>query len=112
MCFRSLLWLIAVVAFAFPPFSGAAASMASHGNASTAATTDCPDHAPPPDPCPAKGTAKHAAGDCCPMMSGTIALLPDAPTSDKQAAPSGHVAFAGAPLIGFLPTKDPPPPRT
>ncbi len=36
------------------------------------------DHAPPPDPCPSEGTAKHAASACCPLMSGAVALLPAA----------------------------------
>ena len=40
-----------------------------------ASSVDCPDHAPPPDPCPSEGTAKHAASACCPMMSGAVALL-------------------------------------
>jgi hypothetical protein len=69
----------------------------------------CPDHAPPP--CPDDGTARHAAGTCCPTMAGTMALpLPLAavdplPKAGSPLAPSTRL------LVGHTLTKDPPPPR-
>ncbi len=59
---------------------------------------------------PGEGTAKHAASDCCPLMSGAVALLPPAALEDASSVrrPAGASA---ASLAGRLFTKDPPPPR-
>jgi hypothetical protein len=111
---RSLVWLIAVIAFVVPSFGTAVASHAmtpsmTHG--AQAASVECPDHAPPPEDCPAEGTAKHAAGQCCPMMSCTFAVLP--PASADGALALHHIWLA-APvrsLTGLTFTQDPPPPR-
>lgn len=85
--------------------------MAAHGDGTMAATPDCPDHAPPPDPCPAKGSAKHAAGDCCPTMSGAIAVLPEVAAADARPVTRTRVTSVVTGLSGLLFTKDPPPPR-
>jgi hypothetical protein len=106
---RSLLWLISLLAFLAPSFG--TASMAHVAQPpEQAASADCPDHAPPPD-CPAQGTAKHAAGQCCPLMAGIVALLP--PVALVQAAVPYHVrpATIARNLIGLTFTQDPPPPR-
>ena len=111
MRLRGLLWLIALVALAFPPLSRAATAVAVHGDGAMAAMSDCPDHPPPPDPCPANGTAKHAAGDCCPMMSGAIAVLPEGAAADVRPATHIRVTSIVTRMSGLLFTKDPPPPR-
>src|SRR5690348_3614099 len=68
---RLLVWMIALAALMVPP------GLTVHAMApSQSVSMDCPDHAPPTDPCPDHGTAKHAAGDCCPLMTGAFALLP------------------------------------
>jgi hypothetical protein len=106
---RSFLWLLALVAFAVSSIG-----TASLGHAVVAAeqTTmaDCPDHAPPPD-CPSQGTAKHAAGNCCPFMAGVVALLP--PGALAEAPMPYHVrpGTIARDLIGLTFTQDPPPPR-
>jgi hypothetical protein len=107
---RSLVWLVALIAFLVPTL--AMASMA-HANAPVerTASADCPEHAPPPDPCPAKGTAKHAAGDCCPLMTSTLALLPPAAGGDAALSFHSRVAERVLSLAGRTFTKDPPPPR-
>ncbi len=106
---RSFLWLIALAAFVCPPLTGAVASSAVDHMA--VAMPDCPDHVPPPDPCPLKDTAKHAAGDCCPMMSGVPALLPEAIPGDTRSPFHSRVLSVGISLTGLLFTQDPPPPR-
>ncbi|TAJ36091.1 MAG: hypothetical protein EPO55_23155 [Reyranella sp.] len=111
---RTLVWLIALAAFVVPSFGAAAASHAmtpsmTHG--AQVASVECPDHAPPPQDCPAQGTAKHAAGQCCPMMSCTVAVLPPA---SAGVAPAPLHAWLSAPvrsLTGLTFTQDPPPPR-
>jgi hypothetical protein len=106
---RTLLWLIAVIAFAVPSFGTV---MAKHAMAPAgqAASVDCPDHAPPPD-CPAQDTAKHAAGECCPLMSGVVAVLPTgAPVASALSFPP-PVAGAVHSLTGLTFSQDPPPPR-
>ena len=111
---RSLVWLIALVAFVVPSFGAAAASHAmapsmTHG--AQVASVDCPDHALPPEDCPSLGTAKHAAGQCCPMMSCTLAVPP-------LSVVEGALSSLGQPplapvrsLAGLTFTQDPPPPR-
>ena len=104
---RLLVWMIAVLALLAPP------GMTAHAMAlaGQAATVDCPGHAPPTDPCPDHDTAKHAAGACCPLMSGAVALLP-ATVASSEAASSQVVRQVRSPsLIGRLFAKDPPPPR-
>jgi len=104
---RLLVWLTALLALIAPP------GMSFHAMAAPpqASSVDCADHAPPPDPCPNAGTAKHAANTCCPLMSGALALLPP-PTG---VALSVQFAVRLAPyarnLVGRVFTKDPPPPR-
>jgi hypothetical protein len=104
---RLLVWMIAVVALLATP------GMTVHATAAAGhiATVDCLHHAPPPDPCPGQGKAKHAAGVCCPLMSGAVALLP-------ATVANAAVALSHAPprvrlpsLVGRLFTQDPPPPR-
>jgi hypothetical protein len=107
---RSLVWLVALIAFLVPTL--AMASMA-HANAPVEGTAlaDCPEHAPPPDPCPAKDTAKHAAGDCCPLMTSVLALLPSVAGDDLTMSVHSRVAECVHSFAGRLFTKDPPPPR-
>jgi hypothetical protein len=107
---RSVFWLLALLAFAVPPLGTAAEGGASVTTAGQAAT-DCPEHVPPPDPCPAKDTAKHAAGVCCPLISLVPGLLPAAPDDDRQLPLLAPVALPAPNLIGHILTKDPPPPR-
>jgi hypothetical protein len=103
---RLLVWLIALMAFIAPPGMSAHAMMA----AAQASSVDC-DHAPPPDPCPSEGTAKHAASACCPLMSGAVAVLP-APAGIETPIPLDIlVSLRVRSLAGRLFTKDPPPPR-
>lgn len=111
---RTLVWLIALVAFVVPSFGTAAASHAMspamvHG--AQAASIDCPDHAPPPEDCPAEGTAKHAAGQCCPMMSCTFAVMPPASADNALALLHIWLAAPARSLTGLTFTQDPPPPR-
>ena len=107
MRLRSLLWLVALAAFLVPSFVGPA--VAAH-RMSDPVMSDC-GHEMPLPPCPAKDTAKHAAGLCCPFMLGAVALLPRIAAVDPR---SLHAAFAPPVvphLIGLSPHKDPPPPR-
>ncbi|MFI4999643.1 MAG: hypothetical protein ACHQK9_07165 [Reyranellales bacterium] len=106
---RSLLWLIALLAFVCPPTFGVLAGPAAH--AATMASADCPDHMPPPKPCPAQGTARHAAGSCCPMMTGAVALLPSVPAAEPRHPAHASIRSTVAGLSGLLFAKDPPPPR-
>jgi hypothetical protein len=111
---RTLIWLIALAAFVVPSFR---ATLASHEMTpdvvveAHAAMVDCADHAPPPKPCPEQGTAKHAASQCCPLMSGSVALLPS--TDIEQASPFVEplVLALVHRLTGLTFTQDPPPPR-
>jgi hypothetical protein len=104
---RLLAWLVSLVALMVPPGMTAHAMAPAH----QVASVECPDHAQPPPPCPDQGTAKHAAGDCCPVMAPMAALLPAVAGVDSlfvfqlpapQRAPS---------RVGRTVTKDPPPPR-
>ncbi len=107
---RSLFWLVALIAFVMPSLGTASLAHAAASIERTA-SVDCPEHAPPPDPCPEKGTAKHAAGDCCPAMACALAVLP--PAAEGDAALSFHAPLPerGRSLAGRLFTQDPPPPR-
>jgi hypothetical protein len=104
---RLLVWMIAVVSLLAPP------GMTVHAMAPAdrAAMVDCPGHAPPPDPCPDHDTAKHAAGVCCPLMSGAVALLPATIASSATASSQAVLQVHSPDLIGRLFAKDPPPPR-
>jgi len=104
---RLLAWMTALVALLVPP-SLTVHAMAPVGQA---VSLDCPDHAPPPEPCPAKGTAKHAAGDCCAQMSGTVALLPSAAALDAPILFSSAAPARARSLAGRTYSRDPPPPR-
>jgi hypothetical protein len=107
---RALFWLLALIAVVLPSLGTEAMAHAAASLERTA-SADCPEHAPPPAPCPEKGTARHAAGDCCPLMAPALAVLPPAAGDDAA------VSFAAArpervrSLAGRLFTQDPPPPR-
>lgn len=73
--------------------------------------SNCPDHAPPPAPCPAKDTAKHAAGDCCALMASVLAVLPLVADGDLIGSLRAPVTKPVRSLAGHVSTKDPPPPR-
>jgi hypothetical protein len=104
---RLLVWIIAALALLVPPGMAIQAT----APAGQAAMVDCPGHAPPVDPCPDHDTAKHAAGACCPLMSGAVVLLP-ATVANRAVALSHAPRRVPAPrLIGRLFTQDPPPPR-
>jgi hypothetical protein len=107
---RALFWLVALIAFVVPSLGTASMAHAAASVERTAAA-DCPEHAPPPAPCPETGTARHAAGDCCPLMASALAVLP--PAADGDAAPSFHAPLPERmrSLAGRLFTQDPPPPR-
>jgi len=123
MRLRPFLWLIALAVFVVPmmgaPAMRGATAHAASGKSGAhshhlvdTAQGECPDHPPPPPiDCPAHGSAKHAAGLCCPMMAGAVALL--APGLAPPAAPRFVSPGTGVarPLVSHLPTKDPPPPR-
>jgi hypothetical protein len=103
---RLLVWLVALMALVAPP------GMTIHAMAAPqASSVDCPDHAPPPDPCPSEGTAKHAANTCCPLMSGAVALLPAATGIERPVLFAVDLPLHGRSLVGHVSTKDPPPPR-
>ena len=104
---RLLVWLIALMALIAPP------GMSIHAMAAASQTSsvDCPDHAPPPDPCPSEGTAKHAASACCPLMSGAVALLPAPADIETPVLLDVLLSLRVRSLVGRIFTKDPPPPR-
>lgn len=106
---RTLSWLIALLAFLAPSFGTASMAHVAQPR-KQAASADCPGHAPPPD-CPAQGTAKHAAGNCCPLMAGVVALLPPAAVVQTAAPLHARPATIAANLTGLPFTQDPPPPR-
>ena len=66
---------------------------------------------PPADPCPDQGTAKHAASACCPLMSGTIALLPLSAVDGTSSSLESPLLTLAHRLTGLTFTQDPPPPR-
>jgi len=111
MRLRRFLWLIALTAFVLLPLGLGTGSASAHGPGKIEAMTDCPDHAPPPKPCPSQGTAKHAAGDCCPAMTGNVAVLPVAPDGAMEARPARYGSSLAPALYALDLTKDPPPPR-
>src|SRR5262245_56446571 len=107
---RSVLWAAALFAFVVPIVG---ATWAGHARIAIELSTaaDCPEHAPPPDPCPAKDTAKHVAGDCCPLMSSALALLPAAAGGNAPPSLDDPVLRPVQCLAGHLFAKDPPPPK-
>lgn len=112
---RSFLWLLALGALVFPSLGIAVApshaSSPGHGAppAGQMASMDC-EHVPPPD-CPAEGTAKHAAGTCCPLMSASVAILLPAMASELSPRAFVHVLAGVIRLTGRFSAQDPPPPR-
>ena len=106
MWLSRLLWLVALAAFVCPPTIAAAAAT---GSARFAVSHHCADC--PPPPCPENGSARHAAGLCCPSMAHAIAVLSltvvIASSDDADKVP----IFAGRDLTGLSPHQDPPPPR-
>ena len=112
MTLRALLWLVAAFAVALAPaFDRGDAKAQTHHAAG--AVPDCHDHAPPPppDPCSDHGTAKHAAGECCPMMVGAVAVLSLSSADQARPIEPAPPAVTARHLTGLSPTKDPPPPR-
>jgi hypothetical protein len=107
MLARALLWLVTLCTFAMPPAIMPAAATTSGMHASV---SHCPDNAPPP-PCPNKDAAKHAAGLCCPLMAGAVAVLPAAVHGPSLGLRLGHSEPVVSHLAGLSPGKDPPPPR-
>lgn len=114
---RSFLWLLALGALVFPSFGIAVAP--SHASSPShaaplapqmAASMDC-EHAPPPPDCPAEGTARHAAGTCCPLMSASVAILLPAMASELSPLAFVHVLAGVIRLTGRFSAQDPPPPR-
>jgi hypothetical protein len=105
---RAFAWLIALVAFVAPPFG--TMSLTHAAVPAEQAAADCPEHAPPPD-CPAQGTAKHAAGQCCPLMAGVVALVPPAASTEAPAPFHARPAAPAPRLAGLSYKQDPPPPR-
>jgi len=103
---RLLVWLLAVMALVAPP----AMSSAAMAWPAEPMAFDCADH-PPADACPTEDSAKHAAGTCCPTMSGVEAVL--ATTADVAVAPARATPAmaAGPSLVGRPIKKEPPPPR-
>lgn len=117
---RSFLWLLALGALVFPSFGIAVApSHASSSHASSpahatslvahAASMDC-EHAPPPD-CPSEGTARHAAGTCCPLMSASVAIVLPAIPADAPPTVFVRIRADAAHLTGRMSAQEPPPPR-
>jgi hypothetical protein len=104
---RLLVWLVALMALIAPP----GMSLHAMAVAPQASSVDCPDHAPPPDPCPNEGTAKHAASACCPLMSGAVALLPAPAVMEAPLPFDVLLPLRVRSLAGRLFTQDPPPPR-
>ena len=107
---RSFLWLMALVAFTLSSFGGPWVGHAV-ASAEQTAMADCPDHQAPPPDCPSEGTAKHAAGQCCPLMTGVVALLPAAALAQTIVPYHARPATIARDLTGLVFTQDPPPPR-
>jgi len=106
MSLRRLLWLIALAVLVCPsaiPVAGAIERAVHPGSIHCA---DCP-----PPPCPEHGTARHAAGLCCPLMSHTLAVLSFATPVARFRAIRSFAEFTGRDLIGLSPRQEPPPPR-
>ena len=108
---RLLVCLFALVALAAPPGGLLGGSSA----AARTMAVDCPDHLRVehrvPDPCPDRDSARHAAGLCCPLMAGAIAVIAMAPGLDAAPLPALPASPAGRFRPGRLFTQDPPPPR-
>jgi hypothetical protein len=102
---RLLAWLVSLVALMVPPMATGHVI----GPPQAVASVECPGHAPPP--CPDHGTAKHAAGECCPLMAPMMALLSEAPVLETELVFRVPMPEPAAGLAGRIVTKDPPPPR-
>jgi len=105
---RGLVWLVALCTFLLPPAIAPRAAMESGKHV---AMSDCPYHAPPPAPCPDKGSAKHAAGLCCPAMAQVVAVLSNVAVTSSLASHEARALPATRYLTGLSPHTDPPPPR-
>jgi hypothetical protein len=103
-----LVWLVSLVALIVPPVATGHAMPLPH----SAASADCPGHAPPPVPCPDHGTAKHATGECCALMAPMLALLSETPVIDAKFVFRVPMPEPPAGFTGRIVTQDPPPPRT
>jgi hypothetical protein len=101
-----LLWLIALAAFVCPPAIAAAATA---GSAMPSVSHHCADC--PPPPCPESGSARHAAGLCCPLMAQAIAVLSPTVVIASSDDADTFPVLAGRDLTGLSPHQDPPPPR-
>jgi hypothetical protein len=106
---RLVVWLMALMAFAWPV--GLLHTTKAEVSTNQTAMSDCPYHAPPPQPCPDKGGAKHAAGTCCPLMAAMVALMPSAPEYSERQIRYDYAPSVATGQPGLLFTKDPPPPR-
>jgi hypothetical protein len=69
----------------------------------------CTDPSPPP--CPESGSARHAAGLCCPFMAHAMAVLPQAAAVARAGSAVTFPVSADRDLTGLSPHQDPPPPR-
>ncbi len=105
-----MLWLVAVVAFVLPSLGAVAHPSMAMAPAAPSSLADCPDHAPPPD-CPEEGTAKHATGQCCPLMACATALLPSEAVPEISPRVVERSIFAGRSLAGIPAHQDTPPPK-
>ena len=111
---RALVWLVVVAAFLMPPVMPPVMAQSAHALPMQAGklAVHCPDHIPPPAPCPDRDSAKHAAGTCCSLMAAVVALLPEAVAATRSTMlASERAAAVVASLTGISHTKDPPPPR-
>jgi hypothetical protein len=101
-----LLWLIVLAAFVCPP---AIAASAASGSTTPSVEHHCADC--PPPPCPESGSARHAAGLCCPFMAHAMAVLSRAVVIKSSGDADTLPVSAGRDLTGLSPHQDPPPPR-
>ena len=114
---RLLAWLLSLAALIAPPglltcVAQASAAPVEHAPAvGHAVAVGCADHLPAPPPCPDEGSARHAAGTCCPAMAG-VAMLPP---PGLEVVPAASLARPDAPLARMLHGRglqtEPPPPR-
>lgn len=106
---RALLWLIALIALAFPSVGAWAAPQPAVEHAAMA---DCSGHEPSSPEQPASSDmAKHIAGDCCAFMCVGMALMPTDPVPPAALLAESCEAAPIKGLVGRHLTKDPPPPR-
>lgn len=93
--FRALLWLLAAATLAMSPAMAAAQPLPQH------ASSDCADH----------GQAKkHVVSPCC--ASVVSCMIADGAEMPREAFRMEALASRTDILIGYLSSKDPPPPRS